>query len=123
MPTEIERKPRPRRTAMPYSPQHCQAARLVEPITGINDLCPARLCFLSQELYGFQCLYSPITPFFSPALFLDLHLQSCLKYILHLHLRFLHLHRRPFLSRLLILVLFLSVSLRLLRPPSLPRPI
>ena len=37
MPVAIEHKPRPRRPAVPHSPQHFQAAQLVEPITGINE--------------------------------------------------------------------------------------
>ena len=40
---------------MPHSPQHFQAARLVEPITGINERCSDRLRFLSEKLKGSQC--------------------------------------------------------------------
>ena len=54
MPVSIESKPRPRRPAVPHSPQHCQAAQLVEPITDINEHCSARMSFLSEELKGSQ---------------------------------------------------------------------
>ena len=56
MPIAIERESRPRQQAVPHSPQNCQAAQLVEPVTGINERSFARLSFLSEELKGSQCL-------------------------------------------------------------------
>ena len=73
----IERKPRPRCPAVPHSPQHCQAAKFVEPVTGINERCSVQLYILSEELKGSQCPLSTITPFLAlavPVLFY-LHLQ------------------------------------------------
>ena len=61
----IERKSRSSRLAVPHSPQHRQAAQLIEPIAGINKRSSARLSFLSEELKGFQCPLSPSTPFLS----------------------------------------------------------
>ena len=83
MPIEIERGPRPCRPEMPHSPQHFQVAQIIEPITGINKRCPAQLCFLSQELYGSQCPYSPLslTPLLSLSFFLHLRLQGCPDYL------------------------------------------
>ena len=72
MPIAVERAPRPRWPAMPQIPQNCEAAQIVEPIMIINEHCPAWLYFLIQELYGFQYPKSPITPFLSLALYLDL---------------------------------------------------
>ena len=77
MPIAVEREPRPRWPAVTHSPQHRKAAQLIKPITGINVRSTTRLCFLSEELKGFQCPLSPSTLF--PALatpfLLDLHLQ------------------------------------------------
>ena len=74
----IEHEPRPRRPAVSYSPQHCQAAQLVEPITGINERSTARLSFLSEELKALQCPLSPSTllPALSSPFPLNLHVQS-----------------------------------------------
>ena len=52
MPMAIEREPCPRRPAVQHCPQHFQEAHLVEPITGINERCSARLCILSEGLKG-----------------------------------------------------------------------
>ena len=114
----IERKPPPRRSEMPHSLYPCQGAQLIKPITGINDRCTTWLCFLSQELYGFQLSWSPNTPFISLALFL--HLQYCLKLLLCLLLCSLRLHRQPYCSCLRILILVLSWSPCLILAPSLP---
>ena len=70
MPIAIEREPRPRRPEVSHSPQHCQAAQLVEPITGIKEGSSAWLCILSEELKGSQCPMSTATPS-SPSLFLS----------------------------------------------------
>ena len=59
----IEGKYRSSLPAVPHSPYHGQAAQLVEPITGINECCSARLRFLSEELKGFQCPLIPSTLF------------------------------------------------------------
>ena len=79
MPIAIEREPRPRRPAVPHSPQHSQAAQLVEPITGINERSDTWLSFLSEELKGFQCPLSHFTPFLS--------LTDPVLLLLHLHLK------------------------------------
>ena len=50
----IEREPHPHRPVVLQSPQHCQAAQLVEAITGGNELSSARLGFLSEKLQGLQ---------------------------------------------------------------------
>ena len=63
----IQRESHPRRPTVSHSPQHFQADQIVEPITGINEHCAARLCFLSEELKGFQCLLSTSTPFLALA--------------------------------------------------------
>ena len=59
MPIAIEGEPRPRQPAVPHSPQHCQAAQRVEPITVINDRSSAWLGFLTEELKVSQCPLSP----------------------------------------------------------------
>ena len=59
----VEREPHPHRPAVLHSPQHFQAAQLIETIMGINGRCAFRIIFLSEELKGFQCLLSPSTPF------------------------------------------------------------
>ena len=89
MPIAIEREPRPRRPAVPHSPYHCQAAHLIEPITGINEHSPARLYILSEELKDSQCPLSPLTPFLAldfPVLF-HLHPKCGLKSVCRLLLR------------------------------------
>ena len=58
---------------MLHSPHHFQAAQLVEPITGINERSSARLCILSEELKGSQCILSPFTPFLALTLACLLH--------------------------------------------------
>ena len=58
----IERKSRSGRPAVLHSPQHCQAAQLIEAIVGINKRHATRLRILSEELKGFQCPLSPSTP-------------------------------------------------------------
>ena len=50
---------------MPDSPQHCQVAKLVKHITGINKNCTTQLCFLSQEPYGSQCQQGPSPPHYT----------------------------------------------------------
>ena len=46
----IERKSHSSQPAVPHSPQHRQAAQLVEPITGVNERSAGPLSFLSEEL-------------------------------------------------------------------------
>ena len=84
----IEGKCRSSRPAVLLSPQHRQAAQLVEAIAGINERSSARLRFLCEELKEFQCLLSPSTPFLYLAL------------PVHLHL-YLKCGRKPFLFLLL----------------------
>ena len=76
MPIAIEREPRPRRPAVSHSPQHFQAAQLVEPIKGINKRSSTCLCILSEELKGSQCPLSSSTLILSigPPILLNLHL-------------------------------------------------
>ena len=88
MPIAIEREPSPCWPVVLHSPQHCQAAHLIEPITGINERSSARLSFLSEELKGSQCPLSPPTLFIflflAPPLLLDLHPQCCREPFRHL---------------------------------------
>ena len=62
---EIERKSRSGRPAVPHSPQHRQAAQLIEAIAGINECRAARLRILSEELKGLQGPLSPSTDLLS----------------------------------------------------------
>ena len=80
----IERKSCSGRPAVPHSPQHRQAAQLIEAIAGINKRSATWIRILSEELKGFQCPLSPSTPFLSlaPPISFNLHLlclQSGLK--------------------------------------------
>ena len=71
---------------------------------GVITHSPARVCFLSQELCGFQCLQSPLT--LTLSLFVHLHLQHSLHLFRRLFLRTYCLHCRPLSCRLLF-ILFL----------------
>ena len=79
IPITIERKPLPRQPEVPHSPQHFQAAQLVEPITGINEHGSAQICILSEELKGSQCPLSTFTPFLALNSLLHLHLKCHLQ--------------------------------------------
>ena len=59
----IERKSRSSQPVMPHSPQHREAAHLVEAIAGINKRRVTRIRILIEELKGLQCPLSPSTPF------------------------------------------------------------
>ena len=116
----IERKSRSSWPEVSHSLQHCQAAQLVESIKGINEHCPARLCILSQELYGSQSPQSPLTPFLFLTLFPHLHLQVFPQHLCRLLL--LHplcLQRQNFLIFRLIIILLLVIYLCLFLSHSL----
>ena len=90
----IERKSRSGRPAVPHSPLHRQAAQLIEAIADINKPRATRLRILNEELKGFQCLFSPSTPFLSiaPPVSFHLHLLCC-KIHLEILCRLLLRHR------------------------------
>ena len=83
--TAIEHKPRPRPTALPYSPQHFQTAKLVKTIAGINDHRTVWLRFLLQKPFGLQCQKGPLSR------------PLPLLATIHLHLQY-HLHINRYLS-------------------------
>ena len=108
---KIERKPRPHRTEMLHSPQNLQAAQIVETVTGINECCPDRICFLGQEPCGLQCPKDPLP------LSLHLHLQCCLQMFQYLLLRPSCLHCQNLSCPLLFLHLLCLRSQVLLSSP------
>ena len=78
MPITIESEPRPCRPAVLKIPQHCQAAQIVEPITGINEHIFAWICILSEELKFSHCPLSTFTLFLSLAIPILFHLHGCM---------------------------------------------
>ena len=75
---------------LPHRPEHCQAAKFIEAITGINKGCPAWIYILIHEICGFQEQQSPPVPPFRRCTILFRIRHSPLTHIIPYHFHCLH---------------------------------